>query len=66
MALHHAERTWDWLQMISISLLLLGSGGQQGVLIQWSTIAGPPLLCGAALLTMWSLADYMRQLWPYM
>jgi CDP-diacylglycerol--glycerol-3-phosphate 3-phosphatidyltransferase len=53
-------------QMVSISLLLLTSQGLPSGVPTLVASAGIPLLCIAASLTLWSLAEYMRALWPYM
>ncbi|KAK9822070.1 hypothetical protein WJX74_004783 [Apatococcus lobatus] len=53
-------------QMISLTLLLLSCRGGEGAVIYYSAAAGPPLLCVAAFLTVWSLKNYMQALWKYL
>ena len=59
------------LQMISLTLLLLAhqgasaAGGVPPALLDAAGAAGVPLLCVAAFLTVYSLADYFRGLWRF-
>lgn len=58
-------------QMISLTLLLLAhqgaaaAGGVPQALLDAAGAAGVPLLCVAAFLTVYSLADYFRGLWRF-
>lgn len=54
------------LQMTSISLLLATSGNISNQALEVAATIAAPLLCVATFLTLWSLADYMRGVWPYM
>ena len=54
------------MQMISISLLLATAGNISNQALEIAASLAAPLLCVAAFLTLWSLADYMRAVWPYM
>ena len=54
------------VQMISISLLLATSGGVGNKALEIAAALGAPMLCVATFLTLWSLADYMKGVWPYM
>lgn len=54
------------LQMVSLILMLLTSGGSTGPLYEATATAGLVLLLIAALLTVASLADYLRGLWNYL
>lgn len=57
--------------MISLTLLLLAhqgaaaAGGVPPLLLDAAGAAGIPLLCVAAFLTVYSLADYFRGLWRF-
>lgn len=53
-------------QMTAISLLLASSSSNTSQALQLAASLGAPLLCVATFLTLWSLADYMRGVWPYM
>ncbi|KAK9816708.1 hypothetical protein WJX72_004036 [[Myrmecia] bisecta] len=53
-------------QMVSLSLLLFCSQGGSGQLTELAGVTGPPLLCIAAFLTVYSLAEYFRALWRFM
>ncbi|DBA94835.1 TPA: hypothetical protein ACH3X1_002376 [Trebouxia sp. C0004] len=69
---HQAVAVSSWgkwktaTQMTAISLLLATSGNISNQALQAAAALGPPLLCVATLLTLWSLATYMRGVWPYM
>ena len=52
--------------MVSLTLLLLSSGGGTGLIYSTASTAGLPLLGVAALLTILSLADYLKGLWRYL
>lgn len=54
------------LQMTSISLLLATSGNISNQALEVAASIAAPMLCMATFLTLWSLADYMRGVWPYM
>ena len=54
------------VQMTAISLLLASSSNNSSQALQLAAALGVPLLCVATFLTLWSLADYMRGVWPYM
>ena len=54
------------LQMTSISLLLATSGNIGNQALEVAATIAAPMLCVATFLTLWSLADYMRGVWPYM
>ena len=54
------------LQMTSISLLLATSGNISNQALEVAATLAGPMLCVATFLTLWSLADYMRGVWPYM
>ena len=54
------------VQMTSMSLLLATSGGVGNRALEVMALMGAPMLCFATFLTLWSLADYMRGVWPYM
>ena len=56
---------FTFVQMISITLLLFTAGGGQGWLHDTCAMLGLPLLGVAALLTLLSLADYLKGLWKY-
>jgi CDP-diacylglycerol--glycerol-3-phosphate 3-phosphatidyltransferase len=56
-------------QMVSLTLLLStrdGGAFLPGTVLGVAGVAGPVLLVVATYLTVWSLALYMRGLWPYM
>ncbi len=53
-------------QMTALTLLLAASGGGSDPGVQAAGLAGPPLLCVAAALSVTSLAGYMRALWKYL
>ncbi len=55
-----------WLQMVSLTCLLLTKDGAVGQLGAVAAAAGPPLLAVAAYLTAHSLALYVAGLWKYM
>lgn len=52
--------------MTSISLLLATSGNISNQALEVAATVAAPMLCVATFLTLWSLADYMRGVWPYM
>ena len=54
------------MQMTAISLLLATAGSINNQALEVAALLGAPLLCVATFLTLWSLADYMRGVWPYM
>lgn len=54
------------LQMTAISLLLATSGNISNQALEVAATIAAPMLCVATFLTLWSLADYMRGVWPYM
>lgn len=56
----------DAVQMTAISLLLATSGIISNQGLEVAAALGAPLLVVATFLTLWSLADYMRGVWPYM
>eukprot|EP00191_Tetraselmis_sp_GSL018_P008188 CAMPEP_0177611570 /NCGR_PEP_ID=MMETSP0419_2-20121207/20588_1 /TAXON_ID=582737 /ORGANISM="Tetraselmis sp., Strain GSL018" /LENGTH=144 /DNA_ID=CAMNT_0019107361 /DNA_START=470 /DNA_END=904 /DNA_ORIENTATION=+ len=54
-------------QMVSLSMLLYVAGdGASGPLAAACSAAGPPLLGVAAILSVWSFAEYLKGLWPYL
>lgn len=61
-----AEKLVCLMQMTAISLLLATSGNISNQALQAAAALGAPLLCVATFLTLWSLADYMGGVWPYM
>lgn len=69
---HQAVAVSSWgkwktaTQMTSISLLLATSGGVGNKALEVAAALGAPMLCVATLLTLWSLAEYMKGVWPYM
>lgn len=52
--------------MTAISLLLATSGNISNQALEVAATVAAPMLCVATFLTLWSLADYMRGVWPYM
>ena len=52
--------------MISITLLLFTAGGGEGTLHAVCAALGLPLLGIAAVLTLLSLADYLKGVWKYL
>ena len=65
----HGIKLTDYLcglQMTAISLLLATAGSISNQALEVAAAVAAPLLCVATLLTLWSLADYMRGVWPYM
>ncbi len=52
--------------MAALTLLLAASGGGSDAGTQAAGLAGPPLLCVAAALSVGSLAAYVRALWKYL
>lgn len=69
---HQAVAVSNWgkwktaTQMTAISLLLATSGSISNQGLQLAASLAAPLLCVATFLTLWSLAEYMRGVWPYM
>lgn len=55
-----------WLQMVSLTLLIVARDGGEGALVEFAGTAGPVLLSVATWLTVHSLVAYLRALWPYM
>ncbi|KAK9830988.1 hypothetical protein WJX81_005766 [Elliptochloris bilobata] len=53
-------------QMAALTLMLAASGGGSTPSVQAAAWAGPPLLCVAAILSVASLAAYLRALWKYL
>lgn len=54
------------MQMVSITLMLFTAGGGEGRLHDVCAAIGLPLLGVAAVLTLLSLADYVRGIWKYL
>lgn len=66
MQIIQAEGLFGALQMTAISLLLATSGNISNQALEIAATVAAPMLCVATFLTLWSLADYMRGVWPYM
>ncbi len=65
--MHAFDSDFMLLQMAALTLLLYSAGGGgHGVLHEMSAALGLPLLGVASLLTVFSLAEYMRGMWKYM
>lgn len=57
---------WRARQMTALTLLLAASGGGSEPWVHAAGVAGPPLLCAAAALSVTSLAAYLRALWKFL
>lgn len=69
----HSAVAVSWLgkwktatQMVSLTLLLAAQAGIGGVGQEVAAVGGVPLLCLAALFTVWSLGEYFAGLWKFM
>ena len=53
--------------MTALTLLLFSSkGAGDNGLLEASAVAGTPVLCVAAFLTVYSLVEYMKGMWKYL
>eukprot|EP00192_Tetraselmis_astigmatica_P019148 CAMPEP_0117675672 /NCGR_PEP_ID=MMETSP0804-20121206/15739_1 /TAXON_ID=1074897 /ORGANISM="Tetraselmis astigmatica, Strain CCMP880" /LENGTH=244 /DNA_ID=CAMNT_0005484709 /DNA_START=326 /DNA_END=1061 /DNA_ORIENTATION=+ len=53
-------------QMVSLTMMLYASGGATNNLAVVSATAGPWVLAVATALTVWSLLEYFKGLWPFL